>query len=129
MNISKSTSNILITRSVNSRSWLPGTISKPDDNTIKSTCFPTRPFAVNSSIHHVKKFEWQHIFCLNTLIFISQSHMQKFFTYFPSVFFNLAWKLASKMRMNTIRQLESTNHKIELLGDFPFNEVLKTVLD
>ena len=33
------------------------------------------------------------------------------------------------MRMNTIRQPESTNHKIELLGDFPFNEFLKTAFD
>ena len=40
MNISKSTSNIpLYTRFVNSRNWLPGTISRPDDNTIKSTMF------------------------------------------------------------------------------------------
>ena len=46
-----------------------------------------RPFAVNSSVHLVKKFEWQLIFCLNTLIFISQTHMQKFSTYFPAVFF------------------------------------------
>ena len=52
--------------------------------------------------------------------------MQKFSTYFPAVFFNLTWKLASKMRMNTIRQPESINHKIELLGDFHFNEFLKT---
>ena len=47
---------------------------------------PIRPFAVNSSVHLVKKFEWQLIFCLNTLIFISQTHMQKFSTYFPAVF-------------------------------------------
>ena len=33
------------------------------------------------------------------------------------------------MRMNTIRQPESTNHKIELRGDFPFNEILKIALD
>ena len=46
-----------------------------------------RPFAVNSSVHLVKKFEWQLIFCLNTLIFISQTHMQKFSTYFSAVFF------------------------------------------
>ena len=46
-----------------------------------------RPFAVNSSVHLVKKFEWQLIFCLNTLIFISQTHMQKFSIYFPAVFF------------------------------------------
>ena len=90
---------------------------------------PYRPFAVNSSVHVVKKFEWQLIFCLNALIFISLTHMQKFSTYFPAVFFNLTWKLASKMRMNTIRQPESINHKIELLGDFHFNEFLKTALD
>ena len=47
----------------------------------------SRPFAVNSSVHLVKKFEWQLIFCLNTLICISQTHMQKFSTYFPAVFF------------------------------------------
>ena len=28
-----------IARSEDSRSWLPGTIFKPDENTIKSTCF------------------------------------------------------------------------------------------
>ena len=49
--------------------------------------FRDRPFAANSSVHLVKKFEWQLIFFLNTLIFISQTHMQKFFTYFPAVFF------------------------------------------
>ena len=46
-----------------------------------------RTFAVNSSVHLVKKFEWQLIFCLNALIFISQTHMQKFSPYFPAVFF------------------------------------------
>ena len=52
-----------------------------------------RPFAVNSSVHLVKKFEWQLIFCLNTLIFISQTHMQKFSTYFPAVFFKFDLKV------------------------------------
>ena len=50
-----------------------------------ATC--SRPLAANSSVHLVKKFEWQLIFCLNTLIFILQTHMQKFSTCFPAVFF------------------------------------------
>ena len=54
--------------------------------------FGNRLFAVNSSVHLVKKFEWQLIFCLNTLIFISQTHMQKFSTYFRAVFFEFDLK-------------------------------------
>ena len=62
----------------------------PETTRYRSTNWPIcsyRPFAVNSSVHLVKKFEWQLIFCLNTLIFISQTHMQKFSIYFPAVFF------------------------------------------
>ena len=46
-----------------------------------------RPFAVNSSVHLVKKIWVATYICLNTLILISQTHMQKFSTYFPAVFF------------------------------------------
>ena len=52
-----------------------------------------RPFAVNSSVHLLKKFDRLLIFCLNTLIFITQTHMQKFSTYFPAVFFKFDLKV------------------------------------
>ena len=46
-----------------------------------------RPFAVNSSVHLVKKFEWQLIFCLNALSFISpNSHAKVLHVFSCSIF-------------------------------------------
>ena len=45
-----------------------------------------RPFAVNSSEYFVKNLDWQQIFIVITLNFNKTFYLQKFSTYFPTVF-------------------------------------------
>ena len=61
-----------ITRSVNFRSWLPGTISRPNDNSTKSTCFPPTKLEflkfVKKNIGEVKKLVDEMKNCTNATL-------------------------------------------------------------